>query len=380
MPKTGFTEAAKKIKIVTVVGARPQFIKAATVRRAIDNHNRKARKPEIEEILIHTGQHYDYGMSDVFFEEMQLPHPVKNLNINSCNHGEMTGRMIIALEQELKALRPNWVLVYGDTNTTLAGALAAAKLHIPVAHVEAGLRSYNQKMPEEINRVLTDHISTLLFGPTDTAVANLRGEGISNGVSKVGDVMYDGYLFYQQMALDRSTVLQELALQPKSYFLATIHRQENTDDSNRLSSIFEAFETIAEEKCPLVIPLHPRTREALNHFKIKITSNPQIRLVEPVGYLDMIQLESNARIIFTDSGGVQKEAYFAGIPCITLRDETEWVETVESGVNFLSGADIDKTVAAYKKALTADVQLKNGIYGDGHAAEKIVSTLIKNTE
>jgi UDP-GlcNAc3NAcA epimerase len=380
MTKTSQTKSAKEIKIVTVVGARPQFIKAATVKRAIEDHNRKDYKPKIEEILIHTGQHYDYGMSDVFFEEMQIPHPVQNLNINSCNHGEMTGRMIIALEGELKALRPDWVLVYGDTNSTLAGALSAAKLHIPVAHVEAGLRSYNRRMPEEINRVLTDHISTLLFAPTDTATANLRREGISNGVSKVGDVMYDGYLFLQQMAPGRSTVLQELDLQPKSYFLATIHRQENTGDYNRLSGIFKVFEAIAEEKSPLVIPLHPRTRDALNHFKIKITSNPQIKLIEPVGYIDMIQLESNARIIFTDSGGVQKEAYFAGIPCVTLRDETEWVETIKSGVNFLAGADAHATVEAYEKALTVDVQLKNGIYGDGHAAEKIVAALIKHTE
>jgi UDP-GlcNAc3NAcA epimerase len=376
MTKIGFTGPAKEIKIVTVVGARPQFIKAATVNRAIEDHNRKDHKPKIEEILIHTGQHYDYGMSDVFFEEMQIPHPMKNLNINSCNHGEMTGRMIIALEEELKAIRPDWVLVYGDTNSTLAGALSAAKLHIPVAHVEAGLRSYNRQMPEEINRVLTDHISTLLFAPTDTAVANLHGEGISNGVSNVGDVMYDGYLFLKRIALNRSTVLQKLDLRPKSYFLATIHRQENTDDYKRLSIIFEAFEAIVEEKFPLVIPLHPRTRDALNRFKIKIISNSHLRLIEPVGYLDMIQLEANARIIFTDSGGVQKEAYFAGIPCVTLRDETEWVETVESGVNFLTAADVNTTVEAYEKALEASVQLKTGIYGDGHAAKKIVATLI----
>jgi UDP-GlcNAc3NAcA epimerase len=380
MTKTDFTGQAKEIKIITVIGARPQFIKAATVNRAIEDHNCKGHTPKIEEILMHTGQHYDYGMSDVFFEEMQIPHPMKNLNINSCDHAEMTGRMLIALEAELKAIRPDWVLIYGDTNSTLAGALSASKLHIPVAHVEAGLRSYNRRMPEEINRVLTDHISTLLFAPNETAMANLRKEGISNGVSKVGDVMYDGYLFLQQMAPDHSTVLQELGLQPKSYFLATIHRQENTDDYNRLSSIFKAFDAIAEEKCPLVILLHPRTREALNHFKIKIISNSHIRLIEPVGYMDMIQLEANARIIFTDSGGVQKEAYFAGIPCVTLRDETEWVETVECGANLLTGADVPTIVEAYEKALTIEVQLKNGIYGDGHAAEKIVATLIKNTE
>jgi UDP-GlcNAc3NAcA epimerase len=379
MAKISFKKAARKIKIVTVVGARPQFIKAAAVRRAIEDHNCNGRKPGIEDILIHTGQHFDYGMSDVFFKEMQIPHPMKNLKINSCNHGEMTGKMIMALESELKALRPDWVLAYGDTNSTLAAALSAVKLHIPVAHVEAGLRSYNRQMPEEINRVLTDHMSTLLFAPTETAVANLQGEGISKGVSMVGDVMYDGYLFLKQMALDRSDVLQKLDLQPKSYLLATIHRQENTDDQNRLSGIFQAFEAIAEEKCPIVIPLHPRTRDALNHFKIKAISNSHLKIIEPVGYLDMIQLESNAGIIFTDSGGVQKEAYFAGIPCVTLRDETEWVETVENGVNFLTGADVHTTVDAYEKALAVDVQLKSGIYGDGHAAEKIVATLISKS-
>jgi UDP-GlcNAc3NAcA epimerase len=288
----------------------------------------------------------------------------------------MTGRMMIAMESEFEAFKPDWILVYGDTNSTLAGALSAAKLHIPIAHVEAGLRSYNRQMPEEINRVLTDHISTLLFAPTETAVVNLQKEGISSGVAKVGDVMYDEYLFLQQLAAGRSSVLKELDLQPKSYFLATIHRQENTGDFDRLSIIFKAFEAIAEENCPLVIPSHPRTRDALNHFKIKIASNSHIRLIEPVSYMEMIQLVANARIIFTDSGGVQKEAYFAGIPCVTLRDETEWVETIQNEVNFLAGADVHATIAAYKRALTVDVQLKNGIYGDGHAAEKIVATLI----
>jgi UDP-N-acetylglucosamine 2-epimerase len=373
-------DSGKKIRIATVVGARPQFIKAAMVKRAIDDYSCKGHKPKIEDFLIHTGQHYDYGMSDVFFEEMRMPSATKNLNINACNHGEMTGRMLIAIESELKSLRPDWVVVYGDTNSTLAAALSAAKLHIPVAHIEAGLRSYNRRMPEEINRVLTDHISNLLFAPTGTSVANLKKEGISTGVRNVGDVMYDAYLLFQQMAFDRSTILGELNLKPKSYVLATIHREGNTSDYNRLSTISRALESIAKEKCPIVIPLHPRTRSALNHFKIKITPNSHIRLIEPVGYLDMIQLESNAKIIFTDSGGVQKEAYFAGVPCVTLRDETEWVETVESGVNFLAGADINATVEAYEKALATDVKLADGIYGDGHAAEKIVDALIKETK
>jgi UDP-N-acetylglucosamine 2-epimerase len=380
MTNSGRAELLEKIRIATVVGARPQFIKAAMVKRAIDDYNCKGYKPKIEDFLVHTGQHYDYGMSDVFFEEMSIPRATKNLNINACNHGEMTGRMLIALESELKSLRPDWVVVYGDTNSTLAAALSAAKLHIAVAHIEAGLRSYNRRMPEEINRVLTDHISNLLFAPTGTSVANLLQEGISTGVSNVGDVMYDAYLLFQKMALDRSTILGDLNLQPKSYVLATIHREGNTSDYNRLSSILRAFESIAREKDSIVIPLHPRTRSALNQFKIKITPNSHIRFIEPVGYLDMIQLESNAKIIFTDSGGVQKEAYFAGVPCVTLRDETEWIETVENGVNFLVGADFNAIVEAYEKALAADVKLADGIYGDGHAAEKIVDALIEKTK
>ena len=367
------------MKILTIVGARPQFIKAAAVSRAIEIYNKFQKDAKIEEVILHTGQHFDYGMSDVFFEELQIPHPIKNLNINTCNHGEMTGRMIIALESELKVLKPDWVLVYGDTNSSLAGALSSAKLHIPVAHVEAGLRSYNRRMPEEINRVLTDHISTRLFAPTETAVVNLRKEGISDGVSNVGDVMFDEYMFLRQLAPNRSTVLQELDLQPKSYFLATIHRQENTDDYNRLSGIFATFEAVAEEKCPLVIPLHPRTYELLKQFRINIKSNSHMRLIEPVSYLDMIQLEANARVILTDSGGVQKEAYFAGVPCVTLRGETEWVETVECGANFLAGSTVDGAVAAFKRALATDMQATDGIYGDGRAAEKIVNALTSDT-
>ena len=362
------------MKIVTIIGTRPQFIKAATVSRAIGS------KPEtIHEVIVNTGQHYDYNLSRVFFEQMSIPEPHHHLEVGSGSHANMTGRMLSSAEAVIIEERPEWVLVYGDTNSTLAGALAAAKLHIPVAHVEAGLRSFNRAMPEEINRVLTDHLSQLLFTPTDTATANLNKEGIVEGVTYVGDVMYDAFEFHRNPISDRAAVLAKLDLKPKSYFLATIHRQENTDDVRRLSNIFNAFDTIGAENCPLVIPLHPRTRKALNDLNLEITSNSRIRLIEPVGYLDMIQLESNARIIFTDSGGIQKEAYFAGVPCVTLRDETEWVETVESGVNFLAGADTDAIFAAYKKTLNVDVKLMEGLYGDGHAAEKIVDALISNS-
>ncbi len=366
----------KEIKIVTVIGARPQFIKAATVSRAIGNYNKNSGNSIINEVIVHTGQHYDDNMSRAFFDELSIPEPDYHLEVGSGSHGHMTGNMLGKVEDVLIKENPDWVLIYGDTNSTIAGALAAAKIHIPVAHIEAGLRSYNKKMPEEINRLLTDHVSTLLFTPTEVATANLGKEGISDGVIMVGDVMYDAYLFYQIHALDRSMVFPELDLQPKSYCLATIHRQENTDDPIRLSSIFKAFEAIAEKKCPLVIPLHPRTRDALNECNIESLPNTHIRLIEPIGYLDMIRLEAGAKVILTDSGGIQKEAYFAGVPCVTLRDETEWVETVENGVNFLAGSDVAATIEAYEKALTIDVRLKNGIYGDGHAAEKIVESLL----
>ena len=368
------------MKLFTVIGARPQFIKAATVSREINNHNLRNDNRHVTEVLVHTGQHYDHNMSQVFFDELKIRPPHYNLGVGSGKHGEMTGKMLARIEEVLLEEKPDLALVYGDTNSTLAGALAAAKLHIPVAHVEAGLRSYNKKMPEEINRLLTDHVSSLLFVPTEAAMTNLQKEGIWYGVINTGDVMYDAFLFYQKLSFTRSKLLSDLDLQPKSYLLATIHRQENTDDRERLTNIFKAFNAIGEEKCPLVIPLHPRTRNFLDRFNIDFIADSHIRLIEPIGYMDMIQLESNARIIFTDSGGVQKEAYFAGVPCVTLRDETEWVETVQSGVNFIAGADIDTAIAAYKRALTIDVNLKDGIYGDGHAARKIVDVLLSDEQ
>lgn len=328
-------------KIVTVVGARPQFIKAAVVSRAIREHNMQAGagSSTIKEIIVHTGQHFDDNMSKVFFDEMDIPKPDYNLAINSTTHGAMTGRMLEKIEEILIKEKPDWVLVYGDTNSTLAGALAASKLHIPVAHVEAGLRSFNMKMPEEQNRILTDHISTKLFCPTDTAIKNLKNEGIEKGVHKTGDVMFDAFLYYSKLALEKyekgTNAWRNLfGNLPEDFILLTIHRAENTDDHTRLKNIVEA---INETKRNFVFPIHPRTRKIIE--KLGISFDQHVKLIDPVGYLEMIYLENVCSMVVTDSGGVQKEAYFAKKPCVTLRDETEWVETVESGWNRCVGAD-----------------------------------------
>lgn len=322
------------MKIVSIVGARPQFIKAAAVSRELRKHH--------TEILVHTGQHYDANMSAIFFDELGIPAPEVSLNIGSGSHGAQTGQMLAEIEAVLLEHQPDRVLVYGDTNSTLAGSLAAVKLHIPVAHVEAGLRSFNRAMPEEINRVLTDHVSDLLLCPSQTAVDNLAAEGITQGVHLVGDVMYDALMYAVDRAKTRSTILTDLELTTKSYLLATVHRAENTDDETRLRGIFEAFEAIKET---IVLPLHPRTAKMLDKFKL--TPNIEnLKLIDPVGYLDMTTLAQNARLILTDSGGLQKEAYWLGVPCVTLRDETEWVETVEAGWNVIAGANREKIVAA----------------------------------
>jgi UDP-GlcNAc3NAcA epimerase len=363
------------MKIVTIIGARPQFIKAGIVSRAIAKYRRNAAQ-SIQERVVHTGQHYDYNMSRIFFNDLSIPEPQYHLEIGSGNHGDMTGRMLGKLEEVLLAEKPDWALVYGDTNSTLAGALAAAKLLIPVTHVEAGLRSFNRSMPEEINRVLTDHVSQLLFVPTDAAIKNLAQEGITDGVFKVGDVMLDAFLLYKSDAKLNSTILSDLSLEPKKYYLATVHRQENTDDSNRLSGIFSALRKIGKNGTPIICPLHPRTQKIMKEHGIQIHSGTEVRIIEPVGYLDMIHLEENAALIFTDSGGVQKEAYFAGVPCVTLRNETEWVETVDAGVNFLAGAQSENIIATFECAKRVHVHLKSGLYGDGHAAEKIVNCLL----
>ena len=317
------------LSVLTVVGARPQFIKAAPVSHALAAHG------GIREILTHTGQHFDAAMSDVFFEELDIPKPAYNLEVNSLGHGAMTGRMLEKLEEVMLAEKPDWVLIYGDTNSTVAGALAAAKLHIPVAHVEAGLRSFNRRMPEEINRVMADHISSLLLCPTRTAIENLGNEGITKGVHQVGDVMYDVTIAAVKRARERSDILARHKLTPKAYAVATIHRAENTDEPERFARVI-AWLSERGRETPVVMPVHPRTRKLME----KSGLNPKgVHLIEPLGYLDMAWLTHNSAAVFTDSGGLQKEAYFHRVPCVTLRDETEWVETVEAGWNRLWTSD-----------------------------------------
>jgi UDP-GlcNAc3NAcA epimerase len=353
------------VKIVSIVGARPQFIKAAPVSRIL--------RRQYAEVLVHTGQHYDYNMSALFFEELDIPEPDYNLGIGSGPHGQQTGRMLEAIEQVLLHERPDWVLVFGDTNSTLAGALAAVKLHIPVAHVEAGLRSFNRRMPEEHNRVLADHMADLLLCPTQTAVDNLAREGITRGVHNVGDVMYDAVLHNIGIAEKRSNVLERLELQPKGYLLATVHRAENTDNRARLAGIVEAFGLLAE---PIVFPAHPRTRAALAAFGLSLA--PNVQVIEPVSYLDMLLLEKHACLILTDSGGVQKEAYFFSVPCVTLRDETEWVETVETGWNVVVGADAACLVRTVHSFTLPEV--RPALYGDGQTVERIVQVLVQESK
>lgn len=364
-------------RLLTIVGARPQFIKAATVSRAIHAHNAEVQATGqdqlVEELIVHTGQHFDANMSDVFFEQLDIPLPRYHLGIDSVSHGAMTGRMLEAIEACILNERPDWVLVYGDTNSTLAGALAAVKLHVPLAHVEAGLRSFNRRMPEEINRVLTDHAADLLFTPTETASRNLAKEGITEAkVQQVGDVMYDAALFYGKLAEKNSSILAQLDLAPQSYILATLHRAENTDDAERLQSILAGF---AQASQPIIWPLHPRTRKRLLECSLTLPSN--VRLIAPVGYLDMVMLEKHAALIATDSGGVQKEAYFHAVPCLTLRDETEWVETVEAGWNLVVGADATSIAGAlHQHPATGLTRLtSSGAYGDGQAAYKILRHL-----
>lgn len=313
------------LKILSIVGARPQFIKAAAVSRAIRETD------GLSEVMIHTGQHFDPNMSDVFFDELGIPKPKHHLDINGGRHGDMTGRMLMAIEPILLAEEPDWVVVYGDTNSTLAGSLAASKLHIPVAHVEAGLRSFNRRMPEEINRLVTDHLSTLHFCPTTTAVANLAAEGVVAGVRHVGDVMYDATLFAIDRAESRSTALSDLGLKPKEYAIATVHRAENTDSAEHIRAVVQFLREQARRH-PVVLPLHPRTREAASRMGVGLAG---LRVVEPIGYLDMTILLHHAVEVYTDSGGLQKEAYFHRVPCTTLRDETEWTETITHGWNRL---------------------------------------------
>lgn len=348
------------MKIMTVIGARPQFIKAAAV-------SRKLREKD-EEILVHTGQHYDKNMSEVFFSELEIPQPDYNLSIGSGGHGYQTGNMLIKIEEILLKEKPDCMLIYGDTNSTIAGALAASKLLIPVAHIEAGLRSFNMSMPEEQNRILTDHISKYLFAPTQTAVDNLEKESVVGEVFNVGDVMYDAVLHFGEMAEKKTDIVERLGLKKNGYILATIHRAENTNDINRMTSITQA---LTESGKNIVLPLHPRTRKYMADYGLTFGDN--IKIIEPVGYLEMLMLEKNSEKIVTDSGGVQKEAFFLGKPCITLRDETEWVETVENGWNTIVGCNKEKILSAIKNFMPNTERINH--FGDGNAAQQIVDIL-----
>jgi UDP-GlcNAc3NAcA epimerase len=379
------------MKILTIIGARPQFIKAAMVSRAIAAHNQKLKtknqKP-ITEVILHTGQHFDANMSEIFFRQMGIPEPDYLLDIHGGSHGEMTGRMLTGIEKVILKENPDYVLVYGDTNSTLAGALAAAKLHVPVAHVEAGLRSYNRRMPEEINRILTDQLSTILFCPTDTAINNLKTEGFPHRLGNnnenfpttdqkpktrnqqllinVGDVMQDAALFFGKQASKPKQVTHD-----GDFVLATLHRAENTDDPVRLRAIVSALNEIHSSILPVILPLHPRTRNALQQGGLSLNGH----VIEPVGYLEMLWLLKHCSLVVTDSGGVQKEAFFFAKPCVTTRDQTEWVELVEAGANCLVGADERKILDGIQHMLGQKVRDDDQLYGGGEAAEKVVNSI-----
>lgn len=352
------------MRILSIVGARPQFVKAAPVCRAL--------REDHSETLVHTGQHYDEMLSAIFFDELEIPRPDYNLGVGSGSHGAQTGAMLAGIEEVLLAEAPDAVLVYGDTNSTLAGALAAVKLHIPVAHVEAGLRSFNRRMPEEINRLLTDHVARWLFCPTRVAIDNLRAEGVEEGVHLVGDVMVDAMNHNLPIAVEHSDVLEQLGLAPGVYYLATVHRPRNTDDPTRLKAIVD---TLGDLDLPVVLPAHPRTVQAIDAAGLDVS--PKLRIVPPLSYLDMIAMEANARAILTDSGGIQKEAYMVGVPCVTLREETEWVETVEAGWNQLVGAEPASIRAAVARPVPEGD--RRPLYGDGKASERIVDALRGNS-
>jgi UDP-N-acetylglucosamine 2-epimerase (non-hydrolysing) len=351
------------MKIVSIVGARPQFIKCAPVSKEL--------RKEHEEILVHTGQHYDPGMSDIFFEDLQIPQPDYHLEVGSGTHGKQTGAILERLENVLLTEKPQLVIVYGDTNSTLAGALAAAKLHIPVAHIEAGLRSFDRMMPEEINRVVTDHVSDLLLCPTQTAIDNLVKEGIFLGVHLVGDVMVDALMHNADISEKKSHIIQNLGLKKGNYYVATVHRPSNTDDRKNLTEIIEAFRESGKE---VIFPVHPRTKKYLGEYGLLDSPSENIQFIDPLSYLDMLQLMKHAKKILTDSGGIQKEAYVLGVPCITMRENTEWIETLIGGWNVLVGADKNRIIAA----ILADAGKNtddNTVFGKGDAAEKIAKVL-----
>ncbi len=380
------------IRILTLIGARPQIIKAAAISRAISTHF----SGELREILVHTGQHYDERMSDIFFGELGIPHPDANLHIGSGGHGAQTGAMMAKIEEQIHLHKPDAVLVYGDTNSTLAGALAASKLHVPVIHIEAGLRSFNKRMPEEINRICCDHVSTLLFCPTQTAVRNLQHEGFATEhtpgrkatldapeVIHCGDVMFDNSLYFAQRH-SGDAYLEKLDLKGRPFYLATVHRNNNTDDPKRLNALFRAFFTIFDAcGIPFVLPIHPRTEKVLQHnllpeFMQRLERNEAVRIVDPASFLEMIALEKAAEMIFTDSGGVQKEAYFFEKPCIILRSETEWVEVVEQGCARVCDADEQAIERAWMHFTENKSHLSfPPLFGDGHAAEAICAVLLR---
>ncbi len=378
------------IKIITIIGARPQIIKAAALSRTIQS----MYSNQINEIIIHTGQHYDKNMSDIFFLELEIPKPNYNLNVGSGKHGDQTAKMIQGIEKVLDIEKPEYIILYGDTNSTLAGAIAASKNQVPIIHIEAGLRSFNKNMPEEINRILCDHVSTLLFSPTKAGYDNLLDEGFKEskgfftfnnpGIFHCGDVMYDNSIFFESKAKKESSVIKNLKLENTSFILVTIHRNQNTDDTDRLQEIFDALIDIIEQyKLEIIFPIHPRTRKMLDRIKNStfqyIESNKKFKIINPVSFLDMISLEKASQMIITDSGGIQKEAYFFKKPCVILRPETEWVELIESGTSILVDSDKERILKSVKDLFEADLKFPN-IFGDGRASEFICNKIINNSK
>lgn len=370
------------MKLVSIVGARPQFVKVAPLARAINRHNESGRTP-IEHLIVHTGQHYDVCMSDVFFEELELPCAAFNLGVGSGSHGKQTGQMLEKIEQVLLETDPDMVVIYGDTNSTVAGALAAAKLHMPVAHIEAGLRSFNRHMPEEINRIVADHLSDVLLTPTPTATHNLTNEGLSTKAVFTGDIMYDVLLFNRGLAPKRSCILSRLSLEPGNYGVVTLHRAENTGAEERLGDLLTVLNNIAATTLRLVFPVHPRTAKMIATRFAGWSAHDRLNMIDPIGYLDMLSLVEHARLTLTDSGGLQKEALFLGCPCITLRDETEWIETVQAGGNIVAGTSPEKIHAALSawqsRLATGDINFAStltALFGDGSAADKIKDALL----
>ena len=368
------------MRIVSIVGARPQFVKLAPVSRAMSEFSSSGGRA-IDDVIVHTGQHYDTKMSDVFFEELHIPQPAIHLGVGSGSHGAQTGKMLAAIETALLETQPDMLVIYGDTNSTVAGALAAAKLHIPVAHIEAGLRSFNREMPEEINRIVSDHVADLLLAPTETAMLNLRAENLADRSFNTGDVMLDAVQYNAELARNRSRILDELGVLPGEYAIATVHRPVNTSPES-LPLILDLLAEVAERFMPVLFPAHPRVKAAIESLDSAWVAPESLKLIDPVGYLDILQLLQNARFALTDSGGLQKEALFVGTHCVTLREETEWPETIEAGGNILTGSDKEKALKAVAGYMSTTAGLMEGAsaaspFGDGQAAEKIVQKLVE---